>query len=47
MEKKKIKTQKEQNELYLKTWDYDPSEEEVDKLYDDEFDEWLMADELE
>ena len=45
MKKKKSRTQKEQDKLYLKTWDYDPSEEEVDALYDDDFDKWLMSDE--
>ena len=47
MKKKKPRTQKEQDELYLKTWDYDPDEKEVDNLYDDDFDEWLLSDELE
>lgn len=47
MEDKKPRTQKEQDELYQKAWDYEPSEEEVDELYSEEFDKWLMADELE
>ena len=45
--KAQTKPQEEQNELYLKTWDYDPDEKEVDNLYDDDFDEWLLGDELE
>ena len=47
MKKKKPRTQEEQDELYLKTWDYDPDEKEVDNLYDDDFDKWLLSDELE
>ena len=45
MKNKKPRTQEEQNELYLKAWDYEPSEEEVDDLYSDEFNEWLLSDE--
>jgi hypothetical protein len=40
----KKRTDKEQEELYIETFDYDPSDEEVDALYSDEFDEWLMSD---
>lgn len=40
----KKRTDKEQEELYIKTFDYDPTEKEVDALYSDEFDEWLMSD---
>ena len=47
MKNKKPRTQEEQDELYLKTRDYDPDEKEVDALYDDDFDEWLLSDELE
>ena len=36
MKNKKPRTQEEQDELYLKTWDYDPDEKEVDALYDDD-----------
>ena len=46
MKKKKLRIQEEQDELYLKAWDYDPDEKEVDNLYDDDFDEWLLGDEL-
>lgn len=42
----KKRTKEEQKELYQKVFDYEPTDEEVDALYDDEFDEWLMADEL-
>ena len=45
MKKKKLRTQEDQDKLYLKTWDYDPDEKEVDNLYDDDFDEWLLSDE--
>ena len=45
MKKKKPRTRKEQEELYIKTFDYDPTDEEVDALYSDEFDEWLLSDE--
>ena len=45
MKKKKPRTQEEQDELYLKTFDYDPTDEEVDALYSDDFDEWLLSDE--
>ena len=45
MKKKKPRTREEQDELCLKTWDYDPDEKEVDNLYDDDFDEWLLSDE--
>ena len=47
MKNKKPRTQEEQDELYQKTWDYDSDEKEVDALYSDEFDEWLLGDELE
>ena len=42
-EKKLLRTQEEQDELYLKAWDYDPTEEEVKAKYDDEFEDWLMS----
>ena len=35
MKKKKPRTQEEQDELYLKTQDYNPDEKEVDNLYDE------------
>ena len=47
MKNKKPRTQEEQDKLYLKAWDYEPGEEEVDDLYSDDFDKWLLGDKSE
>jgi len=44
---KKKRTQEEQDKLYEKVFDYEPTEEETDAKYSDDFDEWLLSDELE